>query len=330
MSRARLALGASIAIVAAPALLMGAVALMHSGPGLSQSPSSSQSAPTVSAATMARIRNPAHAILGVFELGVPPAFARVHKFGRAVRHGPGLVVLFTGIGRPFPAAFAKMAHSHDTSLLIQINPGKIPLRAIAAGAYDGWLRGYAHQVAIFGHPVVIGFAHEMNGGWYPWGYKHQPATAFVAAWRHIVTVFRRQGANGVIWLWTVSHDIKYTSPLRPYWPGSHYVDWVGIDGYYYHRSDTFSNVFGRKLKQIRRITHDPVLLSEVGIGQIAGQAHKIPGLIAGIAGHHLVGLVWFDVAQHGGVFHQDWRLEGHPTALAAFRRGLDQLLTHHR
>jgi mannan endo-1,4-beta-mannosidase len=324
MSRTRLAIGASVVIVAAPALLLGAVNLMHSAPTLSQS-TSPQSLPTVSAATLARIRNPAHAILGVFELGVPPSFDPVQKFGRAVRHMPALVVAFTGVGQRFPTAFAKTAHRHGASLLIQINPGKIPLRTIASGAYDAWLRGYAHQVAMFGHPVVIGFAHEMNGGWYPWGYKHQPAAAFVAAWRHIVTVFRHQGANGAIWVWTVSHDMKYTAPLRPYWPGSRYVDWVGIDGYYYHRSDTFSNVFGRKLRQIRRITHDPVLLSEVGIGQVAGQARKIPGLIAGIAGNHLAGLVWFDVAQRGGVFKQDWRLEGHKAALAAFRQGLDQL-----
>jgi Glycosyl hydrolase family 26 len=329
VSRIRLVVGASIAIAASPALLMGAVGLMHSVPMSSQSPSS-QSAPTVSAATMARIRNPVHAILGDFELGAPRSFGPVQKFGHYVHHKPGLVLLFTGIGQRFPIAFAKTAHSHGASVLIQINPGKIPLRMIASGAYDGWLRGYAHQVAMFGHPAVIGFAHEMNGHWYPWGYTHQPPAAFVAAWRHIVTVFRREGANGVIWLWTVSHDIKYTGPLGAYWPGSRYVDWVGIDGYYYHRSDTFGNVFGRQLRKIRRITRDPVLLSEVGIGQIAGQARKIPGLIAGMTDHHLAGLVWFDVAQHGSVYHQDWRLYGHPGALAALRQGLERLLAHHR
>ncbi len=324
MSRTRLAIGASIAIVASPAMLLGAIGLMHSVRVSSQSP------PTVPKATVAGFRNPAHAILGVFELGVPASFGPVQKFGRDVHHNPDLVVLFVGVGRRFPTAFAKTARSHGASLLIQINPGKIPLRTIASGAYDGWLRGYAHQVAMFGHPVVIGFAHEMNGYWYPWGYTQQPPAAFVAAWRHIVTVFRRQGADGAIWLWTLSHDSKHTGPPRAYWPGSRYVDWVGIDGYYYHRSDTFGFVFGRKLRQVRKITNDPVLLSEVGIGQIAGKARKIPGLIAGITGNHLAGLVWFDLAQHDGIYRQDWRLEGHPAAIAAFRQGLDRLLAHHR
>lgn len=324
MSRARLAVGASLAIVASPALLAGAVALMHSVPP------SAPVVPTVPAAAVAAIKEPARAMLGVFELSAPASYAPVRRFGLQVRHAPGLVLLFTGIGQRFPAGYAQTAHRHGASLLIQINPGTIPLRTIASGAYDGWLRGYARQVARFGHPVVIGFAHEMNGHWYPWGYTHQPAADFIAAWRHIVTVFRRQGADGAIWLWTISHNIKYTAPLRSYWPGARYVDWVGIDGYYYHRSDTFATVFGHKLRQVRAITHDPVLLSEVGVGQIAGQADKIPGLLAGISRQHLVGLVWFDVAQHGSIYHQNWRLEGHPAALTAFRHGLARLLAHHR
>ncbi len=324
MSRIRLAFGASVAIVAAPVLLAGAMALMHN-----TQPQPVQ-VPVVPAAQIAAITKPAHPLLGVFELGTPQSYAPVLTFERAVHRPPGLILLFTGIGSRFPAGFAQTARRHGATLLIQINPGTIPLRQIASGAYDGWLRGYAGQVARFGHPVVIGFGHEMNGHWYPWGYKHQPASAFIAAWRHIVTVFRHEGANGAIWLWTISHHIKYTAPLRTYWPGNRYVDMVGIDGYYYHRSENFAGVFDHKIRQVRALTHDPVLLSEVGVGQVAGQAAKIPGLLTGIADDHLAGLVWFDVAQHDGIYNQDWRLEGHNAALSAFRRGFAQLLARRR
>jgi Glycosyl hydrolase family 26 len=324
VSRVRLALGASIAITASPVLLAGSVSLMHSASPTSQPP------PAVPAQVVAGIKDPAHPLLGVFEPGITTSFSRAQTFGQAVHHQPGLIMLYAGIGGRFPTAFATSVHRHGATLLIQINPTNIPLRAIASGAYDRWLRGYAHQVAMFGHPVIIGFAHEMNGRWYSWGYGHQPPAAFVIAWRHIVTVFRRQGANGVIWLWTVSHSSNHTGPLRAYWPGRRYVDWVGIDGYYYQPSDTFRYVFRYQLRQVRRITHDPVLLSEVGIGQRAGQSRKLPGLIAGIIHNNLLGLVWFDVAQHDGIYHQDWRLEGHPRALAALRRGADRLLAHHR
>ena len=49
------------------------------------------------------------------------------------------------------------------------------------------------SVRNFRHAVVIGFGHEMNAPWYSWGYRHVPAATFVAAWRHIVTLFRRSG-----------------------------------------------------------------------------------------------------------------------------------------
>ena len=78
--------------------------------------------------------------------------------------------------------------------------------AIAAGAYDGYLRSYADSVRDFGHPVVIGFGHEMNAPWYSWGYGHVRPSTFVAAWRHIVTLFRGQGADNVTWLWTINAD----------------------------------------------------------------------------------------------------------------------------
>ena len=52
--------------------------------------------------------------------------------------------------------------------------------------------------------MVPCFGHEMNGTWYSWGYEHVPAAVFVAAWRHIVNVFRAVGATNVTWMWTVN------------------------------------------------------------------------------------------------------------------------------
>ena len=119
----------------------------------------------------------------------------------------------------------------------------IPLGAsvakIAAGSYDGYLRSFAASVRHFRHPVIIGFGHEMNAYWYSWGYGQLPASTFVAAWRHIVTLFRSQGADNVTWLWTLQADEPGTGPIASWWPGAKYVTWVGIDGYYYRPYETF-------------------------------------------------------------------------------------------
>jgi hypothetical protein len=315
MSRARFSAGVVTAICAAPVLLIGGIALMRASPAPSQLVVSPVTAPP-----------PPAPLVGVYELAKSATWQPVAQFGASVAP-PTTVEMFTGIGQRFPARFAKVAHQHGATLLIQINPGKLSLRKIADGAYDKWIAGYAGQVAAFRLPVIIGFGHEMNGWWYPWGYTRQPARDFVAAWRHLVTVFRSHGAGNVTWLWTISHGTRPgskrpTAPLREYWPGRKYVSWVGIDGYYYYSTDTFSSVFGPKLREVRQLTSRPVLLSEVGIGQVAGQARKIPGLFRGIIRQHLLGLVWYDVHQNIGPYHQDWRLEGNAGAITAFRRGV--------
>ena len=142
----------------------------------------------------------------------------------------------------------------------------------------------------------------------------------MAAWRHIVTLFRHQGTNNVTWLWTLQADEPGTGPIASWWPGEKYVTWVGIDGYYYRPSETFSSIFGKTIAEVRALTGLPVLLSEVAVGPQAGQAQKIPDLFAGMRHYGTLGLVWFDIAQNDGVYHQDWRIEDNPSAEAAFRR----------
>ena len=173
--------------------------------------------------------------------------------------------------------------------------------------------------------MVIGFGHEMNASWYSWGYRHVPASTFVAAWRHIVTLFREQGADNVTWLWTINADRPGTGPIKSWWPGSSYVDWVGIDGYYVRPSDNFYTVFGATIAHVRVFTHKPVLLSETAVGPAAGQFSKIANLFAGMRQTQTIGLVWFDIEQHDGLYHQDWRIENSPAAQAAFRLGASSL-----
>ncbi len=259
--------------------------------------------------------------LGVFENGTPDSYRTVEQFTTATKRHPNIVLYFSGWFQPFATAFATTAREHGAVTLVQMDPFNARLSKIAAGAQDGYLRSYAAQVRDFRYPVIISFAHEMNGDWYPWGEGHASPTDFIKAWRHVVTIFRRQGAYNVTWLWAI-HSIGTTlSTMHDYWPGRKYVTWVGLDGYYALPTDNFRYVFGTTLRAVRKLTGKPVLISETAVGHAAGnQPAKIANLFAGIRRHHLLGLVWFDRAQHQDVHHQDWRLEGRPDAIAAFRR----------
>lgn len=267
--------------------------------------------------------------LGVYEPGAPPSYAPISRFALAAAKQPNLVGYYSGWAEPFASSFARRLHKHGIIPYVQIDPTYASVSAIAAGAYDVYLRGYADSVRDFGHAVVIGFGHEMNGDWYSWGYRHVAPSTFVAAWRHIVTLFRSEGADNVTWLWTVNQDRPGTSPVASWWPGANYVTWVGIDGYYIRPSDTFATVFGRTINQVRAITHQPILLSETGVSPGAGRFVKISNLFDGARQTGTLGLVWFDESQRGGPYLQNWRIEGDRLAEVAFRlRAASLTLTH--
>ena len=258
--------------------------------------------------------------LGVYEKGPPGSYQPVAAFTRAAGRQPNLVGYYGGWGEPFEVSFAATVRRHGAITLLQWDPTLASVPRIAAGGYDRYLRLFADSVRAFGGPVVIGFGHEMNADWYSWGYRHTPAATFVAAWRHIVTLFRARGAGNVTWLWTLQADEPGTGPVAAWWPGTRYVTWVGIDGYYYRPGESFSSIFGPTIAQVRMFTGQPVLLSETAVGPQAGQAAKIPGLFAGMREYGALGLVWFDIVQHDGIYHQDWHIEDDPAAATAFRR----------
>jgi mannan endo-1,4-beta-mannosidase len=260
--------------------------------------------------------------LGVYEPGSAASYRPIKDFAAAAGREPNIAEYFSGWAEQFDTSFANTLHAHGVIPFVEIDPTDASMSAIAAGDYDDYLRTYADAVADYGHPVVIGFAHEMNATWYPWGYKHVSPATFVAAWRHLVTVFRQEGADNVTWLWTVQADGKGTGPIEAWWPGAQYVTWVGVDGFYYRPSDTFDVVFGPTIAQIRTFSIKPVLLAETAVGPAAGQFTKIQDLFHGIVADKTLGLVWFDVGQHDGVFHQDWRIEDSQAAAFSFKLGV--------
>jgi len=262
-----------------------------------------------------------HYYLGVSEANEIASYSPVDKFAKTIGRQPNIVLYYAAWGDPFELSLADAAHAHGAVPFVQIDPERTTMASIAAGRDDGYIKSYADQVRSYRHPVVIGFAAEMNGDWDSWGWHHTSPANWIAAWKHFVTVFRQQGASNVTWIWTVSQINNGTGPLQDWWPGSNYVTWVGIDGYYYRQHDTFATVFGETIIQLRMLTGKPMLLSETAIGQGAGQVAKIPDLFDGIRENHMLGFVWFDQNQDGGVYHQDWQLSN-PPAVAVFRREL--------
>lgn len=259
--------------------------------------------------------------LGVFANGAPGSYDGVTSFTNATGAKPDIVMYYSGWYVPFKTSFATTAAQNGAVPLVQMDPTGVSVAAVAAGRYDGYLSAYAEAVRAYRHPVIMSFGHEMNGTWYSWGYQKTDPATFVAAWRHVVTLFRALGASNVTWMWTVNvvDDTQRGTipPPAPWWPGSSYVNWVGIDGYYLKSDWQFAPLFGPTIAKVRELTTDPILIAETGATVSSGQPAKIADAFAGIHSYGLLGFVWFDTTDETG---QGFGLSS-AASFAAFRKG---------
>lgn len=200
------------------------------------------------------------------------------------------------------------------------------LAKIAGGTYDAYVTKFARAVADHQWPVVIRFAHEMNGAWYPWSEQRSGNHKgdYVKAWRHVHDLFEQAGADNVIWLWSpnILRPVPQVS-LAELYPGDDYTDWIGMVGYAVHEK-TAATVFNPTLKKLRKLTDRPIVITEAGAQPSASKAAWISDFFTWLGKSEqddIIGFIWFerDRQQGGGA---DWRFTENAATRKAFRRGL--------
>lgn len=283
---------------------------------------------------------------GAFLPGADQDQSLVTSFASAVGRQPAIVSMYQQwAGEPsFPAAAARWMAARGTVLMVAwepwqpeltgsaaVNQPAYRLSVIASGGFDGYVRRYADQVRAYAGPVFLETLHEMNGNWYPWGGTVNGNTTadYIAAWRHLHDVFQQEGATNVTWTWTPNGEtVPNTAANQPdrYWPGSQYVDWVGIDSYNWGPSRyttwrTFAQMFDANLAALGAYGK-PIILAETASVETGGdKAGWITSLFETLTGpdRDVVGAVlWFDKAQP----NFDWRTNTSAAAQAAFNAGV--------
>jgi Glycosyl hydrolase family 26 len=243
---------ATIAIIVSAPPQPGGVDLARAGAGAATSYSAEPSDPVRATLPLRYV--------GVYEPADAGLYVPLDSGDRAAGRSPRISVGYSGWFEGFKTTFADAAWTAGAIPLIQIEPRGASLGAVARGVYDSYLRAYADEVAGYQGPVIIGFGQEMNERLYAWGYRKTSPAVFVQAWRRIVNVFRSQHADNVTWIWTIGKSSAAAGPLRDWWPGTRYVTWVGVDGYYGLPGRARLAAFAGTIARIRRITSDPVLL----------------------------------------------------------------------
>ena len=186
-------------------------------------------------------------------------------------YASGAVTMITW--EPWSSTFPAFSNDPDLSKDRKI------FAAIAKGVFDDYLEAYAGRVKALGLPVFIRFAHEADNPHYPWSaVGGNSPEEFREAWRHVVSLFRRQGVENVQWVWNPWEDTSI--PL--YYPGNDYVDWVGITGLNYGRAasdglwHSFATLYDPYRHQIAfaedsSLMTKPVMIAEFGTTAYGGQ-----------------------------------------------------------
>ena len=205
------------------------------------------------------------------------------------------------------------------------------LTTIAGGAYDTYITAWARAAAAYGQPLLLRFAHEMNGTWYPWAPAVNGGTpaAYVAAYRHVHDLFAAAGATNVTWVWSLNVIQGQLTALDRVYPGPGYVDLIGVDGYnggtdvsYMGGWRTPEQVFAPTLQALHQLAPAvPVVINETGSSENGGsKAAWITDLVPYLASDpQVTGLVWFDFDTPG---QADWRLATSTASLNAARTAL--------
>lgn len=203
------------------------------------------------------------------------------------------------------------------------------LGTIVAGTYDSYIRQWARDAANWGHPFSLRFAPEMNGNWFPWGVGVGGNTSadYVAAWRHVVDIFRQEHATNVSWIWCPNVADAPQAVFASLYPGDSYVDWVGVDGYNWGTSQpgdpykhwvAFRDIFGASYYALTMLTIKPIMIAETASTELGGDKAQwiTQGFLTDLPARfpNVRVVIWFDENKE-----TDWRVNSSASALAAFR-----------
>jgi len=222
-----------------------------------------------------------------------------------------------------------------------LGPDKFSLTAILEGKWDAYIDMWANSAKAFGRPFFVSFGNEMNGCWFPWsgsfyGENDTGPETFKKAWRYVVDRTRARGATNISWVFHANNYSAFPDAwcqMARFYPGSDYVNWLGLSvyGIQFGDADTwclFRPLLDWPYQEISRLDPDkPIMLAEFGVGDFPklgskpewfrdalDQIPKYPRIKAAI--------YWHERWQNEDGTFSNLRINSSPASLEAFRKGI--------
>jgi hypothetical protein len=196
------------------------------------------------------------------------------------------------------------------------------LKNIIDGKFDPYIRDWARALAAWKHPVLLRFAQEMDGNWFPWDdYANgNRAGQFVQAWRHVHHIFARAGATNVKWVWSPAFARSSAQ-----FPGAAYVDVMattcqnGGKPLFARGWKSFAQGCGQAIDRLHALEPGlPIQLAETATSEHGGsKARWIRDMWAYLAKRpYVTSMIWFNLVKE-----TNWRIDSSPASERAFAAG---------
>jgi hypothetical protein len=268
--------------------------------------------------------------LGVYLPGGGGSASALDEYASMVGRKPDIFLVFRNMDGPllYSSEISNLRARGETPMVTlepYLGSGVASLSDIAAGKYDAYFRKEADAVRGLGVTVMIRFAHEMNLLSSDWGPNKAGNTGstYADAWRHIVTVFRDEGASNVKWVWAPNVDYG-GRPFNQFYPGDEWVDYVGLDGYNWGNSGgesfaSFSKIFASSYTTITQLSTKPLVVTETAASEAGGSKaawieetflKTIPQTMPRISA-----VIWFSEDKE-----RDWPVNSSQASLDAYRK----------
>lgn len=202
------------------------------------------------------------------------------------------------------------------------------LQSIANGVHDKALKEWGEDCETFGQKVLIDFACEMNGTWFPWSFE--PPKLYVDAFRRIHGIIKKEAPRAQF-VWHINYDRSFEN-IKRYFPGNDYIDYVGasIYGNYYPRSkpDSYRVLAERTYGHLDALSPKPPIVSETGVTEGATPDDKprwITDFFDYVVKNRSFAMVsWWHSSFRIGGQNEDtnYRIDSTPESLAAYRAGV--------
>ena len=224
----------------------------------------------------------------------------IDKFEKLAGKKPAIIASSSYWGeQTFPTENLQLINRHgavpivfwspwDKPYMQNRGPDKFSLKEILAGRWDAYIDMWADAAKNFGQPFFVSFCNEMNGDWFPWSASYygggEPgAEVCRQAWRYVVDRTRARGASNIMWVLHLNNYAAFNMPggeMARFYPGSEYVDWLGLSVYGKQFREDGNWAFFKELidwpyTEIAAIDpHKPIMLAEFGVGDFPKSGSK--------------------------------------------------------